>query len=333
MTTNHLVPHVRNQHLRSDNTLHVIGVIQNPVRYHSRYRLFRQWANEMVHTPNVKLHVVEAVFGDRHPECNPESATEYEKLQTIGYNYHQVTTRSEIWLKENLINLGEENLLPNNWKYLAWVDCDVHFRNHNWARETIHQLQHYQIVQPWKDALDLSSDGGVMQHFTSFGYHVAKGIKHAPSVHNPYCLPYSHTGYAWAVSRHFYENVGKLLDFAILGAGDAHIAWACVGGVQRTINQQMSDGYKHLANLWQEKARDACGGLVGYTPGRIEHHFHGNKTNRRYGTRWQILVKHKFDPMKDLKYDSQGVLRLKGKPRLEHDIMRYNRARFEDDVR
>lgn len=320
----HLVDHHKHKELRSDNTLHVIGVIQNSVRWHSRYRLFREWVKEMLQTPNVKLYIVEATYGDRHPECKPECGE---------YEYLQVKTNSEIWLKENLINLGVKRLLPCDWKYLAWLDTDIHFRNHNWAVDSLHQLQHYQIIQPWKDAMDLSFDGGVMQHFKSFGYHVSKCIPQAPSVHNPYHKPYGHTGFAWACTRYFYENVEKLLDFAILGAGDAHMAWACIGGVQGTINQQMQDGYKHLANLWQDRAQYACSGLVGYTPGRIEHFFHGAKQNRKYGSRWQILVKYAFDPMKDLKYDHQGVLHLKGKRNLEHAIMRYNRERFEDDLR
>ncbi len=321
--TPHLVNQILNPGLKSDETLHVIGVVQNSVRYHSRYRLFREWVKEMLATPHVKLYVVEAVHGDRLPECAPECGE---------YEYYSVRTSSEIWLKENLINLGVKHLLPSTWKYLAWVDGDVHFRNPNWARESLHQLQSYQIIQPWKDALDLSYDGGVLNHFKSFGYYSAKSMPQAPSVLNPYHKPYGHTGFAWACRRSFYEQVEKLLDFGILGAGDAHMAWACVGGVQGTINQQMQDGYKHLANLWQEKAMYACSGLVGYTPGRLEHYWHGNKTNRKYGSRWQILVKYKFDPIKDLRYDAQGVLRLKGKKALEHAIMRYNRERAEDDI-
>ncbi len=320
---NHLVSHIENHELSSDRTLHVVGVIQNGVRFHSRYRLFREWVNDMLTTPNVKLHVVEAVYGDRQPECAPKNHE---------YSYHKIHTRSEIWLKENLINIGVKHLLPCHWKYLAWVDCDVHFRSPLWARESLHQLQHYQIIQPWKDAMDLSFDGGVIQHFRSFGYHSAKCIPQGASVKNPYGRPYGHTGFAWACTRYFYENVEKLLDFAILGAGDAHMAHACIGRVQDTINQNMASGYKHLANLWQRRAAYACGGLVGYTPGRIEHHWHGKKINRKYGSRWQILVKHKFDPMKDLKYDHQGVLHLKGKRQLEHAIMRYNRERCEDDI-
>jgi hypothetical protein len=322
--SNHLVNHINHSDLKHDNTLHVIGVISNPVRFHSRYRLFRQWAKEMLGCEHVKLHVVESTFGDRHPECAPEFDGEY--------NYLHVRTKSEIWLKENLINLGVRHLLPQNWKYMAWIDCDVSFRNPMWALETIHQLQHYQIVQPWADAVDLAFDGTIHKHFKSFGYFRAKHMKQSATASNPYHHPYGHTGFGWACTRYFYENVEKFLDFGILGSGDAHMAYACLGRVQETVNQKMQPGYKHLANIWQSKAVHACGGMVGYVPGRIEHHFHGPKSRRQYANRWEILVKYKFDPMKDLRYDGQGVLKLKGKTSLEHAIMRYNRERMEDSI-
>ncbi len=319
----HIVDQIKNKTLKDNSKLDVIIVCSNPVRYHSRYRLFRQCAKELAATSHVRLHVVEGVYKGRQAECAPVNHE---------YNYQEFKLHSEIWVKENLINLGVKHLLPKDWKYVAWVDADIHFRNDNWALDTLHALQHYQIVQPWKDALDLSFDGGVMQHFKSFGYFSAKDIAQATSVKNPYCKPYGHTGFAWACTRAFYENVEKLLDFGILGAGDAHMAYACIGRVQETINQQMAGGYKHLADLWQAKAKYACAGLVGYVPGRIEHFWHGPKAARKYGSRWQILVKYKFDPMKDLKFDHQGVLKLKGKPGLEHAIMRYNRERSEDSI-
>lgn len=321
----HLVDHHRHKHMKGDNTLHVVGVIQNAVRYHSRYRLFRQWADEMVHTPNVQLHVVEAVYGDRQPECEPINGE---------YNYYKVHTNSEIWLKENLINLGVKHLLPCDWRYMAWIDCDVHFRNSLWALESIHQLQHYQIIQPWKDAADLAYDGGIMKHFTSFGYFSAKHISQCQKAekNNPYHHPYGHTGFAVCCTRFFYENVEKLLDFAILGSADAHMMYGCLNRVQETINYKMSDGYKQLSQLWAERAFYACGGMVGYVPGRIEHHFHGPKSRRFYADRWQILVRHHYNPIKDLKYDHQGVIHLRHKRGLEHDIMRYNRERMEDSI-
>lgn len=325
MSFGHIVDQVKNQELRSDNTLHVIGVIENAVRYHSRYRLFRQWLSKMQKTKNVKVHVVEAVFKDRQAECdvdtNPNDGV---------YSYLRVHSNSEIWKKENLINLAVRHSLPRDWKYVAWIDCDVLFRNKNWALNTIHQLQHYPVVQPWSDALDLSFDGGVLQHFRSCGYLSAKHIPQAPSAKNPYHLPYGHVGFAWACTRAFWEAVKELPDWGILGAGDNHFAWSCLGNVSGTYNPKISDGYKHACHDYQTRARAASGGIVGYVPGRIEHWFHGSKIRRGYWDRWQILVKHKFDPLKDLTYTAEGVVKLRGKKSLEHAIMLYNRNRRED---
>lgn len=323
----HIVNQIRNPALRHDNTLHVIGVIQNAARWHSRYRLFRRWLAQMQKTPHVKLYIVEAVHGDRTPECGPDT-----NPNDGVYEYMRVHTKSEIWLKENLINLGVKHLLPKDWKYLSWVDCDVHFRNKHWARETIHQLQHYQIVQPWSDAVDLTYDGGIIQHWKSCGYFSAKHIPQAPSGNNPYGMNYGHTGFAWACTRYFYENVEKLMDFAILGAADNHMSWSCLGRVKDTVNPKISDGYKHACNDWQRKAHYASSGIIGYTPGRIEHWFHGSKKKRGYWDRWKILVKHKYNPLTDLAYTSEGLIKLKGKKGLEQDISLYNRSRCEDEI-
>lgn len=324
---NHLVSHIKNPHLKSDNTLHVIGVIQNPVRYHSRYRLFRNWAKEMVNTPNVQLHVVEAVYKNRHQECAPDGPADY--------NYMAVETHSEIWLKENLINLAVEYLLPKHWNALCWSDTDIHFRRNDWALATLHQLQHFNIVQPWRSASDLDFYGNVMDAWTSFGSLVARGermYKDKSKVDEGY--KYAHTGYAWACNRYFYKNIERLMDFNIVGAGDHAMAWACLGMVDNTMPRAISCGYRKMCEDWQRKALRACAGMVGYVPGRIEHHYHGAKKKRQYWERWDILTKNNYDPATDLAYDSQGVRVLCGRNKwaIERGVMSYNRKRHEDDI-
>lgn len=324
--SNHLVNHIKHPDLESNSTLHVIGVIQNAVRYHSRYRLFRQWAEEMAKTPNVVLHVIEATYGDRHPECKPANGE---------YNYHRVKTHSEIWLKENLINIGVKNLLPSDWKYMAWVDCDVHFRDPSWALNSIHQLQHYNIIQPWQSASDLDFHGNVMNTWTSFGSLCASGkqMYHDKTRIN-IGYEYGHSGYAWCCNRYFYENVQKLADFNIVGAGDHLMAWACLNKVESTMPKQISAGYRKECEDWQRRAFFASAGIVGFTPGRIEHHWHGSKVKRYYWDRWKILLQNDYDPLTDISYDSQGVLVLCGKNKyaIEQAFMRYNRARQEDSI-
>lgn len=316
----HIVNHIQKPGLVSDNTLHVIGVITNPIRYHSRYRLYREWLEAMEKTPNVKVYTVEAAFGDRHHEITDSSNEKNLQLRI----------KQEIWVKENLINLGVKHLLPKDWKYLAWVDCDVFFRDPNWANETIHQLQHFPIVQPWSDCLDLGFNGNVYQHFKSFGYQHQRRI---PKQKWPgdYCV-YAHTGFAWACTRAFWEQVQGLPDYCILGSCDHHAAFSCIGEVKDTIHKAMGESFHKLLFQWQDRAMKITHGEVGFVYGRIEHQFHGAKKRRKYRERWQILIDNKFDPEKDIMHDAQGLIQIIGKPKLLHDVHMYNVDRREDST-
>jgi hypothetical protein len=320
VTVTHIANQISNPAPVSDSTLHVIGVVSNPVRWHSRYRLAREWMKTMEATPNVKLHVVEAAFGDRHHEV---TATDCE-------SHLQLRTKSEIWIKENEINLGEERLVPHDAKYIAWVDTDVAFRDPNWALETIHQLQHWPVVQPWQQCADLGPLGDVGALHQSFGYLLQSGKKFQRCPTDPYA--YAHTGYAWACTREFWEQVRGLMDFCILGSADHHMAWAMIGDVAATIHGGLPASFFRLCREWQSRAMRITQGQVGFTPGRIEHSFHGSKAKRYYRERWQILIDNHFDPDRDLMYDAQGVLQLVGNPALEQAIRLYNRSRAEDST-
>lgn len=321
----HLASHIHNPELSSDNTLHVVGVITNAVRWQSRYRLARAWKERMEKYPNVKVYIVEGVYGDRQPEI----------AEAGNPNHHIVRVNSEIWLKENLINIGVRNLLPRDWKYMAWVDMDVQFHDEGWALATIHQLQHYNLVQPWSHCTDLDYHGGIHQTFKSFGYlHASDKKKHHGRGKEGY--DYAHSGFAWACNRYFYENVEKLLDFCIFGSGDHHIAWACLGQIEDTIHSEVSKEYTEACLEWQKKAMHATakGVKVGFVHGRIEHFFHGPKERRQYWSRWSIPIDNGYNPKRDIAYDSQGVIQLIGanKYDIEHDVMKMNRARLEDSI-
>jgi len=317
---NHLVNHIHNPSLNTDNTLHVIGVISNYARYHSRYRLFREWEKAMLATPGVRLHIVEAAYGDRM----------HEITNSRDLDHLQLRTKSEIWIKENMINLGVKHLLPRDWKYMAWVDCDVFFDDPNWARETIQQLQHFQVVQPWQTCLDTGFHGQGIQLFKSFGFQHQRGVPKQKWSKEPY--EYAHSGFAWACTRAFWEQSGGLIDFAILGSADHHQAFGMIGEIKDTIHGKMSKSFFRRCYEWQDRAMRVTHGQVGFTPGHLTHRFHGPKKRRYYRERWAILYGHEYDPDRDLYYDAQGVIQLAGKHELEHAVMLYNRSRLEDSI-
>lgn len=318
----HVVNQIFKPALVHDNTLHVIGVISNSPRYHSRYRLFRKWIQEMEATPHVKLYLVELAFGDRN----------HEVTSSVCPNHLQLRTPHEIWHKENMINLGVEWLLPKHWRYMAWVDTDIHFRDPNWAQESLHQLQHYQVIQPWSQCADLGPQGQILQTHNSFGFIHSTGMPQSAMWQKNY--HYGHSGYAWACTRRFWNNLPNkgLIDFAILGSADHHMAWATIGRVGESMPGFVSCGYDRLAREWQRDAIHITKKRVGFVQGRIEHHFHGSKKKRYYRERWQILKDHHYDPEQDLAYDESGVTYLLNKPELEHEIHKYFRSRHEDGI-
>jgi hypothetical protein len=304
----------------SDSTLHVVGVVSNPSRFDSRIRLARKWIAEMKATPNVQLHLVETAHGDHH----------HEVTEAGNPNHLQLRTDHELWGKEAMINLGIRHLLPSNWRHVAWIDADVSFNNPEWAIQTIHQLQRRHVVQPWSECVDLGPKGEALQLHKSFGSRVNGKFPLQLNPKDPYI--FGHMGYATAVTRTFFENVGGLIDWAILGAGDSHMAYATINKVDLSINGLATDGYKKLAREWQFNAYRLTNGHWGYIPGVINHHWHGTKRSRGYQSRWKILIDHKFDPTKDLMKDAQGLYTLVGKPHLQEDLRQYFDSRNEDSV-
>ena len=123
--------------------LHVIAPIANPQRWASRINLYNAFKEHMLDS-GVKLHTVECAYGDR-----PYILADDPRVDHIG-----VRARNPMWIKESLINIGLGRL-PQDWKYVAWIDADVTFRKAGWASETVHALQQYSIIQPWSECYDL----------------------------------------------------------------------------------------------------------------------------------------------------------------------------------
>lgn len=302
--------------------LWVIAVVSNPVRYKSRYDLFQKFKAKM-DCAKVNLLVVELALGDR-----PFEITEKDNPHHV-----QVKAWDEIWHKENLINLGISRL-PPDWEYVAWIDADIEFMRHDWAEETVHMLQHNMVIQMFQNAVDLGPDGEVLKTFDSFMW---SWVTHQP---HPYSkrnhsgnYPHWHPGFAWAARREAIDHLGGLIDFAVLGAADHHMAWALVGKVVENSPKKISESYKKHLEIWQERASTHIRQDVGYMAGTIFHHWHGKKSDRKYVERWQILFKNNFDPELDLKRDWQGlyILTHKGE-RMRNDIREYFRQRNEDSI-
>lgn len=306
------------------NNLYVITVVSNPLRYRSRIKLYREFA-ERVRVAGAILVTVEAAFADR----------DFEVTEAANPYHIQVRTKNEIWNKENLVNIGIRHL-PHDWKYVAWVDADVMFTNPNWAMETIHQLHHYDVVQMFSETIDVDDR---YNQITSNGSIPMKGMvyqfKQTGQILTEYGKHTGHCGYAWAATREAIETLDGLIDFSIIGSGDFQMACAFMDDIRRSTTFPCSKGYMDALIEWGERAKKLRRN-VGYVNGMLIHHWHGKKSDRGYTTRWRILVDNQFDPSKDLKKDWQGLNYIidDGTERyigLRDDLKSYFRSRNEDE--
>jgi hypothetical protein len=234
-----------------------------------------------------------------------------------------------VWNKECLLNLGAQR--AGEARYFAFLDADIRFRKSNWAAETVHALQQYDVVQPWSDCYDLGPHEEHLQVHRSFCrlWSDDKQIVQGPNAVGGY--EFGHPGYAWAFTRQALDGVGGLIDSAALGAADHHMALALIGSVQDSVPGDMTRSYRRPLEQWQHRAMRHIAGNISYVPGTIEHMWHGAKERRKYIDRWSILSRNGFDPDVDLKRNSWGVIELTGnKPKLRKEIDGYFRARDED---
>jgi hypothetical protein len=319
--------------------LHVLTMLENPLRWRARYRNYWMFQRH-IETSGAILYTCEIAFGGR----------EFEITEPGNSRHLQLRASSELWRKENALNLLAQRL-PAEAKYVAWIDADVQFARPGWAQETLHLLQHYDVIQRFSHTQNI---GPSYEPLTDRGSFMWNYVENRPAPHyEDFGKPrmsaagagsggygsgkWNHTGFAWACRKSAWDNLGGLVDWAILGSADYHMAAALAGNVGMSLNHYFPRKYREMCEQWQERAvrhvlRNPSGG-AGYMPGLILHHFHGSTQNRAYNQRWKLLQRTGFDPDLDLKRDWQGLWQLTDRNRELRDGLRaYARLRDEDST-
>lgn len=150
---------------------------------------------------------------------------------------------------------------------------------------------------------------------------------------------YWHPGFAWAARRDALSRLGGLIDFAILGSADWHMAHALVGTVDRTIGKHLTPAYVQRLLAWQERAEHHIQHNLGFLPGALLHGWHGRKADRRYQNRWRIIGEGQFDPNADIYTDETNFGLLEWAPatsqrrrKMRDDTRNYFQSRNEDSI-
>lgn len=311
--------------------LYVLCMVYNPVRFRSRWKLAEDFFRWIKQAPGTILCVAEVAHGLREFVLNdgPTPIDVYLPLQTD----------SELWLKENAMNLLMSRL-PHAAQYLAFMDADIKLVRDDWANETVQLLQHYDVIQMWREAMDLGPDNTTIMRHWSFvhswtqrvpppptgGYYGPPGQK--PSAYH------WHPGFCWAWRRQAIHDVGGLIDVGILGANDNHMAHSLIGNGMHSVHPAIKGGYRELIGSWQSRALRYLRRNIGCMDSALLHYWHGAKAKRLYWDRWKILVNNHYNPYYDLKRDWQGLYRLEVRSlrqeKIRDQIRYYFRQRDED---
>lgn len=304
-----------------EGKFHVVTMISNSARFDSRFRLYKEFEQRMT-AAGVQLTTIELAQGNR----------KYEVTEEGNPRHIQIKYYDELWLKENALNIAVSRL-PYDWKYVAWIDADVQFMHPDWVQQCIHQLQVYQVVQMWEHAVDLGPNWETLHTHKSFmSEYIKRGAVHPEANYSEF-----HPGFAWACRREAFDMMGGLLERAILGAADRHMALALVGKAQYSFHPKLNSKYQEYILEYQNRCETSIRRDVGFVPGTVLHTWHGKKADRKYYDRWQILVTNDYQPYHDLKKNSYGLFQLNDDGterfvRLRDQLRGYFRVRNEDSI-
>lgn len=300
-----------------NNNLYVVTPIFNPQRYKSRINLYKNFEN-YVNKSKAILITIEVAFGCR----------DFCVTSKYNPNHIQLVTNEEIWHKERMINLAIQRL-PQDWKYVAWIDADITFARPDWVEETINLLQHYSVIQMFSQAIDLSPKN----EFIKLHQGIMSSYENNTLIDKFGKYETFHPGFAWAATRDSLNSLGGLIDFAILGSADRHMALSLLEKGNNALPKNMSKGYVEQLQMWEDRCKKYIKKNVGHMPGILLHHWHGKKIDRKYKDRWKILIENKYDPEFDIKFDTQGLHQLTDRcPKLKYDIRKYFQSRNEDSI-
>jgi hypothetical protein len=310
---------------RSDSTLYVVTPVFNPARFNRRYQLYREFAEYVAKSTGAKLLTVEVAFADRP----------FEVTRPDDPWHLQLRCHDTMFIKERAVNVAVSHLshLVPDWRYVAWVDCDLYFSRPDWAVETVQELQHWPVVQMFQQAVDLGPDEQVLKTNHSLAYCRQNNIPYSPTGGTSYYGGvYHHPGFSWGCTREAWRTTGGLLDIAIIGSGDYFMAWSLYGEAEKVLSERFTKDFRDRVLDWQSDAVELKG-LVGYLKSTLFHRWHGSKKKRVYHSRNEVLWRNEFTPTIDLRPNEWMLWTIdRDKPQLKADLEAYFRARSEDGI-
>lgn len=276
--------------------LHVIVPYFNPFNEVLRKKNTLQFLEWLSPNKDVIVSLAEAYLWNTKPLFSSQTAA-----KKVGKNvsYYNFKTETVIWRKENLINIVVEN---SSHECFAWIDPDIIFARPDWAKATLNMLyEETQIVQMFSEVILLNEQNEMVTTHRSF---IKSHISRDSIGSNPNVLP-GHPGFAWAMRRRTWSDIGKLPDKGIVGGGDTEFAYSLIGELDRLHSEKSPMHYVWLVH-W-EQGLATLKPTYDFLPGAILHYWHGDESNRGYFSRCCILIEEHYNPNIDIRPSIYGV--------------------------
>lgn len=295
--------------------LHCVIVFYNYCEYKIRYKVTKEFIERYKNHPNMDIYIVELAYKNQ----------EYCITDKNNKNHLQLRTEEPLWHKENLINIGINKLLPKDWEYVAWIDCNLKFENNDFVEKTIEKLQKYDVVQMFKIVK--------YEKFIKYSYFYYMGHnneKKFKSIKEKLMMKKNgyNPGIAYACTKKAYNIMEKIYDCAIVGGGDNIFANALNG--ENIIIKIFYKYYCKNKNIIEyiNKYIDKVKNLKStYVDNVIIYINHGNLKKRQYDTRDVILSD--FNPENDIIY-KDGIIQLNKRDDIQEKINKMFFDRDED---
>lgn len=242
------LPHIQyNVPTRNDTA--VLMVFFNPAQ---SFRIIQNllYVKQKLDAAHIPYFIGELTYNNTPPMLAPAE------------NIFQMRSTSYMFSKENIAHMMlQQEPLARYSKYVL-LDCDVVFEDPSWLDSTSLALDTCDVVQAFTYVNQLNIKFKCDDIKTSIVNDSHVG----------------HTGYAWAFRRDWYERVGGLYEYALIGGGDKCLAH--MAGVEL---QWIAKPYLGDLPPPQPDTRTSC------LPGTIWHLPHGTHEKRKYIERADIL--------------------------------------------
>lgn len=306
-------------------TIWGVTALFNPAGYRSKQQNFEQFRARLAKA-GLPLLAIELAFDDAPFELHEQSADRVIRLRGGGV----------LWQKERLLNVAIRQL-PAECDKVVWLDADILFEEPDWVLATSRLLERFVVAQPFsRSARLLPGEASVDIDELPVGsgeHEVLHGMAYGVAAKGPTCLSryleHGHCGYAWAARRSVLAKHG-LYDANILGNGDLNTAHAMFGGDRYLKTGRLSERAASHLSRWANAFYEDVQGSVGYLDGTIYHLWHGQKADRRYIDRLEVLIEHDYDPERDLSADGGAYRWASDKPVLHAICGEYFTRRRED---